>query len=402
MEAYFISQGLLMPRRSPTYWLGLTSDKSLFPEFNWVSRSIPPPGPKSYSNWPPNLPEPDNFEMCAVANSSLYRDGSWGWSDASCELAMPFICRQDVPFVYNYTSPKTGNKYYMVSNPANGLAAEVNCNVLGGHLVQYSSAMEQQEVEQAFIKQGGLIGAHHGVYWLGLQTQAYPEFHWLDRTALPPSNRTYARWSPGEPGPQTDLNFCATANASNAWGAGASAGTAPWGWQSHDCTQEAVYICEVDRPLTMTFTSNITQNTYMLNTSAADRNQAQESCIGMGGHVVSFTSLEEQREVEGYFTNMGVLLPDFHQRYWLGLYIPMRDPKLWPRFLWLDGQPEPSNPAEPSTNYAHWGVMYLGGWPGRLAPGLALPALVPCASSLQVLHKSRPSGARGLTAGAGS
>lgn len=63
--------------------------------------------------------------------------------------------------------------------------------------------------------------------------------------------------------------------------------------------------------------------------------------------------------MESYFINQGYLLPEFHLRYWLGLYIPMRDPKLWPRFLWLDGSPEPSNPAEPNVNYAHWGVTYL-------------------------------------------
>jgi hypothetical protein len=37
----------------------------------------------------------------------------------------------------------------------------------------------------------------------------------------------------------------------------------------------------------------------------------------------------------------------------------MRDANLWPRFLWLDGQDIPSNPAEPNLNYAHWGVNYV-------------------------------------------
>ncbi len=64
----------------------------------------------------------------------------------------------------------------------------------------------------------------------------------------------------------------------------------------------------------------------------------------------------------------GVLLPAFHRRYWLGLYIPMRNPNLWPRFLWLDGNPAPNNPEENSVAYAHWGTMYLAAGARRDEP----------------------------------
>jgi hypothetical protein len=53
------------------------------------------------------------------------------------------------------------------------------------------------------------------------------------------------------------------------------------------------------------------------------------------------------------------------RRYWLGLYIPARDPNLWPKFMWLDGQPMPSNAEEPNGNYQHWGA--LTSWAGWMA-----------------------------------
>ena len=33
--------------------------------------------------------------------------------------------------------------------------------------------------------------------------------------------------------------------------------------------------------------------------------------------------------MEHYFTEAGVLLPDYHRSYWLGLYIPQVSSKSW-------------------------------------------------------------------------
>jgi hypothetical protein len=40
---------------------------------------------------------------------------------------------------------------------------------------------------------------------------------------------------------------------------------------------------------------------------------------------------EEQLEVEGHFIEAGLLFPECHQIYWIGLRA-----KSWPRFSWLD------------------------------------------------------------------
>jgi hypothetical protein len=62
----------------------------------------------------------------------------------------------------------------------------------------------------------------------------------------------------------------------------------------------------------------------------ADVYSHEAACTAQGGHLTSYISLLEQLEVEDQFLNLGVLLPTFHLRYWIGLYIPYRDPKLWP------------------------------------------------------------------------
>jgi hypothetical protein len=117
-------------------------------------------------------------------------------------VALPYICREDQPFLYNHTSAKLGTTYYLDTAPLNALAAEASCMQLGGHLVSYGSAQEQREVEAAFVKQGGLIPGYHESYWIGLQASPYPEFSWLDRwAALAPAA---AAW-PRPPAPRSAL-----------------------------------------------------------------------------------------------------------------------------------------------------------------------------------------------------
>ena len=55
----------------------------------------------------------------------------------------------------------------------------------------------------------------------------------------------------------------------------------------------------VNKPSVAYYTSPLTQNSYMLNTSKADRMQAESACIEWGGHLVSYISKEEQNDVGG-------------------------------------------------------------------------------------------------------
>ena len=42
---------------------------------------------------------------------------------------------------------------------------------------------------------------------------------------------------------------------------------------------------------------------YILNTNQMVSKDAQSYCNSQGGHLASYTSYDEQAEVEGYFTN---------------------------------------------------------------------------------------------------
>ncbi len=106
-----------------------------------------------------------------------------------------------------------------------------------------------------------------------------------------------------------------------------------------------------------TYTSGTTANTYLLNTTAATFPDAQAACKARGGNLVAFGSVFEQLEVESYFISAGVLLPAFHNTYWMGYTIPYLNPSLWPRFASLEDGSKPSNSIEPSAVYSNWGIM---------------------------------------------
>ena len=92
---------------------------------------------------------------------------------------LPLSARPDAPrrlpafavsSIYQYTS-KGGNMYYLNTSLTTQEEGEGSCNSWGGHLVIFTSnSSEQMEVEQYFVKSGGLIPSYHGFYWSGLVT----------------------------------------------------------------------------------------------------------------------------------------------------------------------------------------------------------------------------------------
>ena len=79
-----------------------------------------------------------------------------------------------------------------------------------------------------------------------------------------------------------------------------------------------------------------------------DQATAQEDCKRNGGHLAAYISLEEQAEVEQFYTKRGFLLPKFHQIYWMGLRVNGSRPK----FGWLDPTVDPPS----YRTYSHWGT----------------------------------------------
>jgi hypothetical protein len=82
------------------------------------------------------------------------------------------------------------------------------------------------------------------------------------------------------------------------------------------------------------FTSNSTNHTYTLATFNYTYDAAETYCqMNGGGHLASYATLAEQKEVELNFTRRGLLLPFFHRQYWFGL---SSTSATYPKFAWKD------------------------------------------------------------------
>jgi hypothetical protein len=62
-----------------------------------------------------------------------------------------------------------------------------------------------------------------------------------------------------------------------------------------------------------------TKHRYCINTTKSTFSEAQGSCNLIGGHLVAYQDMTEQRDVEMWFQDQGYLLPNFHKFYWMGL-----------------------------------------------------------------------------------
>jgi hypothetical protein len=121
-------------------------------------------------------------------------------------------CRRAAPGAYIYVSNTTNSTYILNTTKTDFKAAQRACNNQGGHLVSYSSAAEQVEVESYYVNLGVLFPKFHRTYWMGLQGNGsfFPaQWSWVNPTAggtpYPP------RWDAGF-APQLHLR-CAGASS---------------------------------------------------------------------------------------------------------------------------------------------------------------------------------------------
>jgi hypothetical protein len=179
----------MFPTYTVNYWIGLRSNKTGWPAFDWMNAAYLPP--KRYRDrWAPALraaqisldhtsstaarqlwihcshqlarcsphrfyegyehwggdvqySEPDNRagnEFCAVANYSQAYRQAWGWSDTHCNQQFGFMCRVDAPSVYSFTS-KMSIGYVLNTMPMMQTDAEATCIQQGGHLVSFRWAL---------------------------------------------------------------------------------------------------------------------------------------------------------------------------------------------------------------------------------------------------------------------
>jgi hypothetical protein len=179
------TQGYLLPDFHKSYWIGLQSPEvPNYGRWGWVDNSPAPGSRRAYSHWgtvvPTGAKEPDQGSTCVAANSSeAFMDPpAWGWSDAACDLALPFMCRRAPEGTYVYVSNTTQATYILNTSMANWADAKQVCNDNGGHLVSYQTPDEQSEVEGYYERSGMFITRYHIFYWTGLVSdqQMWPQF----------------------------------------------------------------------------------------------------------------------------------------------------------------------------------------------------------------------------------
>lgn len=174
--------------------------------------------------------------------------------------------------------------------------AEAFCNSQGGHLVSYTSQAEQYEVESSYQNQGVFFPLYHTHYWIGLSStpSTWPRFSWFDYNAPQPDEPgAYAHWGTikqgaiREPNNLTGSEMCVAANFSQSY-------TFVYGWSDASCALQLPAMCKIPAPDMYVYVSNASNATYLLNTTFTNQVAAQRSCNANGGHLVAYTSIEEQ------------------------------------------------------------------------------------------------------------
>jgi hypothetical protein len=98
------------------------------------------------------------------------------------------------------------------------------------------------------MKMGHLFPTFNPFYWIGLRTQGWPEFMFIDRAEL---LEGYAHWGtvpngPNEPNNINGTEFCAGANFTEFF-------DGAWGWSDELCTLKAPFVCKIRRRQCCTF-----------------------------------------------------------------------------------------------------------------------------------------------------
>ena len=144
------------------------------------------------------------------------------------------------------------------------------------------------------LVQGLLIPAYHNSYWMGLRIGPelqWPEFRWLSPETPGPAS-PYLHWGFPAEGPEPNQPGSGCALAVGATARGSPTG---WGWGDAACEDPHFFVCKVAQPQAApAYTTSGTNVTFLLNTTLVTFAEAEESCQMNGGHLASYSSIEEQ------------------------------------------------------------------------------------------------------------
>jgi hypothetical protein len=279
-ETYFLKPTMLNPIYYWRYWIGLSTPSWNPNTFAWQDGFTPGPSrlKGDYLNWGTYVDfwnpaitavEPDNQfnpELCGTAD---YREmktvivgnstaQAFGWADNNCTASWPYVCKYlPPPIVMTYYSPTFNKTYVLNTTRMNNNDAEQFCRDNGGHMASWSSAAEQNEVEEYFTAPYKLLLPYMPQYWIGLRSKggwSARGFQWLDQSLPAPglNASVYSNWGikkqAGKPDVQEPDNMfgsetCAVAN----WTQVVTSPLKVWGWSDTLCTGRYPVICTVQR-----------------------------------------------------------------------------------------------------------------------------------------------------------
>lgn len=182
--------------------------------------------------------------------------------------------------------------YYAVFDSAESWSeAKSYCEGMGGHLATITSKKENDFVSSKFRN----IGSGYS-YWIGLtDVNSEGKWEWITGEKL-----FYTNWNIGEPNNQDNEDYCCIYSTNQHW---------------NDLTDKTVcgFICEWDtQPLPYKAEFVESSNEYLNGALLYDNHLykmfedkkswplAKEHCEAMGGHLVTITSFEEDKQIFRY------------------------------------------------------------------------------------------------------
>jgi hypothetical protein len=94
VEAFYISNGYILPKYHKFYWVGLNSSEQQWSNFTWLTPDISSAEYLAdFANWGTGQPQLNMDNMCAGGNFNLTQNGIWGWANDACNLPFISICR---------------------------------------------------------------------------------------------------------------------------------------------------------------------------------------------------------------------------------------------------------------------------------------------------------------------
>ncbi|XP_077477466.1 C-type lectin domain family 6 member A-like [Stigmatopora argus] len=194
-----------------SHWIGLTTQK--IGSWEWIDGT---PLKAGLMNWNAGQPDNSGFENCGDISSL-----EGGWSDTSCYVKQPYICKRNKACQQGWLGYK--DSCYYISNVQKSWGeAKVDCSNKRGQLVIIRNIEEKKWLHSKLSRT---------TYWIGLSsTSDHRKWFWVDETPLNPN---VANWSKGQPDNRSGNENCVEMWHGNSYR-----------WNDRNCKFNRRYICK--------------------------------------------------------------------------------------------------------------------------------------------------------------